>query len=284
MADTARKRARWKIGATAREMDGAHYVNGAKGARPNKKDGAAVRPNTVALEMVTALDRLAFFAASVALQKTDKVTTKTSPDKHVCGGIYDTIGGLLVSDADAILRKYLGEQNPKSPADCWTKGGLTPRRLAGSRDTKNTGRVVWGESCDGWRHFDCIGLVEFAVQQVVKRTIGGEIYQFASPKNVLGATRVSDDKDVRDGDLVSQVDQDGKYHHIGVIYLEGGTPLVAQAAQTSVGVTTGTAYDKVKWSGGRWRLPDGLLMADGEVSDDIPDNRYRPTVPLPAWD
>ena len=199
--------------------------------------------------------------------------------------MYEALGGTQASDNDVILKNYLAQQDPKNPAKCWTKAGFTPRRLAGSHDKKNTGRIVWGESCDGWRHFDCIGLVEFAVQQAVKITIGGEIWQFASPKNVLHAKQIHDDRDIMNGDLVSQVNSDGTYHHIGVIYLvEGGGAMIAQAVETSMGVTVGTTYNRSSWSGGRWRLPDSLLKPDSEISEEIPDSKYRPTIPLPQYD
>lgn len=290
MGEPSRDKARRKIAQTAKAMAGAHYLNGAKGARPGQGGGARIRPGSVKLELITSLPNLAFLAASWMDAKAvkDETTGKTKwvPYEggwHVCGGRYETIGGNLIDDTDRILKAYLGQQNPKDPSKCQTNGGWTPRRLAGKRDPKNSGRIVWGECCDGHRHFDCIGLVEFAVDQVVKQPRGGEIYQFASPKNVLGATPVTVDSDIMDGDLVSQVKGDD-YHHIGIIYLEGGVPMVAQAKETSAGITVGTPYNKSSWNGGRWRLPASLLMADGEVSDDIPDNERKRQLPMVTFE
>jgi hypothetical protein len=80
---------------------------------------------------------------------------------------------------DQNLKDYLAQQDPKVPGRCFTKAGLTPRRLAGSRDKTNTGRIVWGQNCDGWRHFDCIGLVVFALQDVLKKPLQGrEIFSW----------------------------------------------------------------------------------------------------------
>jgi hypothetical protein len=282
-------KARRKIGMTAKAMAGAHYVNGAFGARPkvfgaqpNLKagDGARVRPNGVKLEKDVDLPNLAFFAASYYIE-----------DRNVCGGRYEALGGQLVSGTDQILKNYLAQQDPKDPGSCFTKAGLTPRRLAGSRDIKNTGRIVWGQNCDGWRHFDCIGLVVFALQDALQKSLQGrEIVQLAGPQSPYGLRRISGDQDLLDGDMVSQIDANGKYHHIGVLFMRGDTAFVAQAAQTARGVTIGTFYDPKDWSGGCWRWPDDLLKPDAEVSDDIPDNICKPTVSLlpgfvpPSWD
>jgi hypothetical protein len=273
-------KARRKIAMTAKAMAGAHYVNGAFGARPNEKDGAVLRRNGVILEKDVGLSNLAFFAASYTIE-----------DRNVCGGRYEALGGQLVSDNDQILRNYLAQQDPKDPGSCFTKAGLTPRRLAGKRDTKNTGRIVWGQNCDGWRHFDCIGLVVFALQDALKKPLQErEIVQLAGPKSPYGLARISGVQDLLDGDMVSQIDEKGKYHHIGVLYKEEDSTYVAQAAQTSKGVTIGTVYDPNAWSGGCWRWPDDRLKPDAEVNDDIPDNSWQPTVIImpgfvpPTWD
>jgi hypothetical protein len=72
----------------------------------------------------------------------------------------------------------------------------------------------------------------------------------------------------------------GKYEHIGVLYKEGAIAYVAQAAETSKGVTVGTVYDPASWSGGCWRWSDDLLKEDAEVNDDIPDNVCKPKVSI----
>jgi hypothetical protein len=231
-----------------------------------------LRPNGVKLEKEVGLQNLAFFAASYTIE-----------DRNVCGGRYTALdGGLLVSEKDQILTDYLAQQDPKDPGSCFTKAGLTPRRLAGSRDKKNSGRIVWGQNCDGWRHFDCIGLVVFALQDALQKPLQGrDIVQLAGPKSPYRLLKISGVEDLLDGDLVSQIDaKTGKYHHIGVLYKEGAIAYVAQAAETSKGVTIGTVYDPDSWTGGCWRWPDSLLKPDTEVNDDIPDNGCKPTVSI----
>lgn len=280
MEKTEREKARRIMARVAREMNRAHYVHGAKGARPGQKDGAAIRPNSVLFEMITDPNNPSFFAATCTPSfKTDKegkqilVNGKPVGDKHVCAGSYLGMGGTITTPTDQIMIDYLKSQDLSDTAKCWTKAGLTPRRIQGSKEKNNS--IVWGESCDGWRHFDCIGLVEFSVQFVYARgTVGGEIWQFASPQNVLGAKRITDIADIMEGDLVSKFD-DGKYHHIGMVYFDNGQPKIAQANETSIGVTINTVYDQASWNGGRWRLPDGLLKPDHEVSEDIPSNAWQ---------
>ncbi len=280
MGNTEREKARRIMARIAREMNRAHYVHGAKGARPGQKDGAPIRPNSVTLEMITDPNNPSFFAATCtpSFKKDSEgneilVNGKPVGDKHVCAGIYLGMGGTIASPTDKIMIDYLKSQELSDTAKCWTKAGLTPRRIQGSREKNNS--IVWGESCDGWRHFDCIGLVEYSLQFVYARgTVGGEIWQFASPNNVLGAKHITDTNDVMEGDLVSKFD-DGKYHHIGIIYFDNGQSKIAQANETSVGVTIKDVYDSASWSGGRWRLPDSLLKPDSEVSEEIPSNGWQ---------
>jgi hypothetical protein len=67
-AESNAMKARRKIARTAKAMAGAHYVNGAFGARPNGKDGAICRPGGVVLEKDVGLEKLAFFAASFTIE------------------------------------------------------------------------------------------------------------------------------------------------------------------------------------------------------------------------
>ena len=284
MGNTEREKARRIMARIAREMNRAHYVHGAKGARPGQKDGAPIRPNSVTLEMITDLNNPSFFAATCTPStKKDSegneilVNGKPIGDKHVCAGIYLGVGGTIASPTDKIMIDYLKSQELSDTAKCWTKAGLTPRRIQGSKEKNNS--IVWGESCDGWRHFDCIGLVEYSLQFVYvndPKPVGGEIWQFASPNNVLGAKKITDTTDIMEGDLVSKLDN-GSYHHIGIIYFDNKQAKIAQANETSVGVTINTIYDPAPsdWSGGRWRLPDALLKPDSEVSEEIPSNGWQ---------
>jgi hypothetical protein len=142
---------------------------------------------------------------------------------------------------------------------------------------------VWGQNCDGWRHFDCIGLVVYALQNVLKKPLQRrEIDALAGPNSPYRLKQINGVQELLDGDMVSMKNPDGSFHHIGVLYKEGAIAYVAQAAETSKGVTTGTVYDPADWNGGCWRWPDDLLKPDDEVKDDIPDNDCKPTVSIGA--
>lgn len=279
-----RLKARAKIGQIAASMVGQHYLHGAKGARPNGNDGARVRPAAVRLLLDTDPANPAFIAAATELVSVPKSPDGGPPlpavrDVHVCGGRY-ALCGRVVTDNDQNLRRYLAAQDPSNPGRCFTAAFMTPRRVRGTREPAHV--LCWGESCDGWRHFDCIGLVEYCVDQVTGRVYGGEIWQWASPKNVLGAARMGNSDPILDGDLVSQVKDGDNFHHIGILYLDDdGIAHVSQAEETKKGVTTGRLYDPAGWNGGRWRLPDQMLLEDGAVTDDMPGTDFRPRLSVP---
>ena len=210
----------------------------------------------------------AFFAASFTVDG----------GTWVCGG-RSTKVGRSASPADSTLARYLGAQDPKNPGKCYTAAGLTPRRARKGAD--HPGSLVWGECCDGWRHFDCIGLVDFSLWKVSPKPGAlRSVAQWASPNNTVKAVRMKKEDPVLDGDLVS-VNDKGNYHHIGLIYMYNGKPLVVQAIDTDIGVRD-TDYDPAQWTGGRWRLPDSFFFADDAVGDDYPDTTYQPTAPMPS--
>ena len=62
------------------------------------------------------------------------VNGKTIGDKHVCAGIYLGVGGMTASPTDKIMIDYLKSQELSDTVKCWTKAGLTPRRIQGSRE------------------------------------------------------------------------------------------------------------------------------------------------------
>jgi len=267
--------ARQLFAAIACSVAGHHYLKGAKGARPNLKDGAFCRPGNVTLSKEKSLDKLAFYAATAAFDNTPKPTdddpnpTKTTLT-YVCGGNYARIGNsAFVPGTD--LANYLKDQVPSDPGRCYTRAGQTPRRV---QEGGKSSPYVWGQSCDGWRHFDCLGLVDFAIWKMRNGQDANtrSVVQWASPSNQVGAKRMGIDDDPLDGDLVAVGD-----HHIGIIYLAQGKPYVVQAEQTSQGVTLATPYDAANWTGGRWRLPDSLFIEDdAAASVDLPDTGVTP--------
>ncbi len=271
-----RRRARELTAQVACSVDGHHYIKGAKGARPNRTDGAFCRPGNVSLSTKVALDQLAFFAATTASEVVPKATDEVPHPKgvlttFVCGGNYARIGKPPFSPGQDLF-DYLKDQVPGDPGQCYTKAGLTPRRVV---DGSHGHPYVWGQSCDGWRHFDCLGLVDFAVWKLrsIKDPETRTVKQWASKFNDVKATHITDNSDVMNADLVSQSEHD--FHHIGMIYLADDRPFVVQAEQTSKGVTTGTPYEAGKWSGGRWRLPDSFFRDDADAAE-LPDAVYNP--------
>ena len=155
-------------------------------------------------------DSPAFLAAGSPLGLADPTNPKdvkdVKPITYVRGGRYGAINQPNVSAKS--VERFLKDQDPKNPGRCYTKAGLTPRRVIESSDSDRNpkpGWLVWGECCDGWRHFDCLGLIDFAFAQVRAKEDKElrAVWQWASPKNTVKASPITSIDAVLGGDLVS---------------------------------------------------------------------------------
>jgi len=266
--------ARRRVAEVACSVVGHHYLKGAKGARPNLKDGAECRKGNVTLGKDPSLKTLAWYAAVAEFDNTPKVPDGApKPPKEtvlcVCGGNYSLAGQGNIFTPGADLDAYLKDQKPSDPGRCYSRAGLTPRRVKGGGDGDP---YVWGRSCDGWRHFDCLGLVDFALwkfrssEDLNTRSVA----QWAT--SAEGSKRMAADDPPLDGDLVAV-----GTHHIGMIYLKGEKAFVVQAKQTSEGVNAVDAYNPGSWTGGRWRLPDSIFLDDDAAAGvAMPDTSITP--------
>jgi hypothetical protein len=108
-----------------------------------------------------------------------------SGELHTCAGrcgYRGLNGGLLTAEEERNLGFYL---NPSLlPIYNMTLGiqgrlpgltgrghprPLTPRLVLGSQsDERYRGKIVFGEQCDGIRHFDCIGFINFVFNKISK--------------------------------------------------------------------------------------------------------------------
>jgi hypothetical protein len=165
--------------------DGAHYLWSAEGQMPN--DGGTVSFAEVKLD-VSALELTTFCAATVTYKNTVYVCTGRfrhpglanwpPPEKK------PILKGQKIS-ADSTDPKIQGlvafinqYANNKGAQVGWGLK-LTPRRVRGNdvtdyQDGKDLDdAVVWGEGCDGTRHFDCGGFVRWVANDVCKTSIAG---------------------------------------------------------------------------------------------------------------
>lgn len=206
LANWGKRTARKLMAQVACSVVGHHYLKGGKGNRPSQPDGAFCRPSQVTLLKQTGIDKLAFYAGGSALDLKPKATKEVPDPKSavttfVCGGNYTALGRPPIAPS-ADLINYLKDQDPRDPGRCYTRAGFTPRKVVDGSAAKP---IVWGQSCDGWRHFDCLGLVDFAIWKL-RRVDDKEtrtVAQWASPKNAVNATKIPDYDPVLDGDLVS---------------------------------------------------------------------------------
>jgi len=225
--------------ATARRHIGEHYINGAYGAVPMAKakddgGGCPCRPGGVTL--IKSPDRL-----NPQRQKDPHndlavcAATYHAKQYSVCAGSWRTVTGGRWTDPGAWdLTNYLATLKSK-PVNEWTPyfEKFTPRRAFGPGQK---GEVYWGESCEGIRHFDCIGFISFCLWEATGKVHHNEIVGWRTPNPAKG-WKVFDLKDKRapkpaqlmDGDIIIKAD-----HHIAFVAKDG---VAVQAEDTDRGVT-----------------------------------------------
>ena len=224
----------------------AHYVWGAAGNTPGLPDGASFRRDLVKLLPNS-------FSQKEPLVRTAWTGIEGINTCAGCSSKYTQVSSQSMSD-------YL-----KAGKDEPGKNGLFPRiwKFKGKiqpRGASNNG-LVWGESCIGKKHFDCIGFVEYCVGKVWSQPVNFQVdiaALFNNPGN-YGFAIVTDPTDILNADLVSHDDGGGKWHHIGMVYLdEKKQAKVVQAADSDIGVTSGEFYVPGQW-GHRIRLTDAVI-------------------------
>jgi hypothetical protein len=126
-------------------------------------------------------------------------------------------------------------------------GNLHPRRYFFLGVMQELGKVVWGESCIGRKHFDCVGLVNYCLEEHthLRGGWGFEIKQYFESK----ITGTSDKgrlpaANVVDGDIcVRRTPLD----HIGILFRSGNSAFVIQASETKKGLSDTDVYKPEDW-------------------------------------
>jgi hypothetical protein len=158
---------------------GAHYLWGSQGSTPNA--GKEVKFNPKSLDPKT----VSFCAA-----RCDR------DGAQVCGGRYarrTLPAGLAnpISPGSPALRTWLDENGHYAETD-WDDS-LTPRLTKGTGITQ---QIVWGEGCDGTRHFDCISFINWCLGHVRAVTPTFDMYHYfysIEPRGAVTATDVTDE-------------------------------------------------------------------------------------------
>ena len=148
---------------------------------------------------------------------------------YVCGGRCNRVVGVPHANmTDSMLRQA---------REVW----LWPR----PDDRIEASRTVWGENCDGSRHFDCVGFVNWCYWRAVGRAVQGSITQWRS---TAFTTRIEFTA-LEPGDILcaSHAGGDGNTsEHIG-LYVGNGRVIHARSYRIGVEETPrvdgGTAWN-----------------------------------------
>jgi hypothetical protein len=129
---------------------------------------------------------------------------------------------------------------------------LHPRKCHFRGTIQNSGQVVWGESCVGVRHFDCVGLVNYCfAQHWYKPDFGLDIAAFRNSNQ--GTAQVTSANDRMDADILIKTDNT----HIAMLYKNDDAWRVVQAADTKTGLSDTEPFDPAAWD--RFRMNGAYL-------------------------
>jgi hypothetical protein len=205
--------------------DGAHYLWGTAGNRPGQADGAAYRKNRALLH--ANVPDLGSDAKPNGKKEAPYVPMLFSAFANdgglVCVGRcalasvqkLDLALNLMVKDALRLKLKNLSaDQLEELKKNAANVDDFRWPRPNGSLDRTADPSTIWGESCTGVRHFDCIGLVNFCYSQAASINFNYSIDHFVVPtmaRNV-GFVEVKPISSAKPGDIVT-VGND----HIGIV-------------------------------------------------------------------
>jgi cell wall-associated NlpC family hydrolase len=290
----------------AKSLKGSHYLWGTAGAVPDIGGGNPGTNKEYGVNLVKSGDPNRQICTSLA---TDRKTNGADPGRkindpanpavltaystssgfyYVCAGRYDSSipentfsGGRIVNPNNPAelkeLTDYLSTVTGATGPLYLNK--FTPRMiigLGGGGDVDENGLIVWAEPCNGVRHFDCIGFVNYCYQQVVPNspypwsfTIRGwcRLGDGDKPPTANAPTTDVSGQTLLAGDILAKSD----FSHIALYAGDGdgsaGNPgTIVHAWHATAGVVQ-SAYNPGAWA--YWnRLPDSYMKeppAPGEV-------------------
>ena len=245
----------------AKALVGSHYLNGSYGAIPGEPNsGSKNRPNDPKLKgtpgfltLIKSHDRL---DPKFNVHDSDKnlavgaaqMTIKTF---CVCAGSWKTIsGGRTANKVDWDLNNYLDTLRATGDPNLWKLfcQYYTPRRSFGPGQT---GDLVWGQSCEGIRHFDCISFVNYCLMELKGGEYTFEILQWRDNPAMTGGkvfplAGLGANFKLEDGDIIIKT---VPHQHIAFVTKEGE---IIQAADTDQGVVLSGKNSFDPRSPGNW--------------------------------
>ena len=232
----------------------AHYLWGTAGNTPGNADG-----NAGGGKMSAAVMR------SPSLSQTEAVREKVL---GVCMAVqsqfdgYNTCAGRSGRFSGSGLDEFLKACQEKVDAGQteqtrWPgagSGNLFPRKYHFRGVLSRNGAAVWGESCAGVRHFDCVGLVNYCyAKHWYSGAFGLDIAFFRNPN--AGTVSLGGESDLMDADILIKPGNS----HIGMLFRNGQSWCVVQAESTENGLTDTAVFNAKDWD--RYRMQDAFLRA-----------------------
>jgi len=255
--------------------DGAHYLWGTAGNCPGESNGASYRPSHARLyanrpDLDAAAKAAAYPGEPYVPTLFAAWVNSSDKGKIVCAGrcaveevqAMDLACTITVAEALKLtLRKMTKEQLEEFQENSVLPYNYRWPRPNGSLGVAAGVTTVWGESCVGVRHFDCIGLVNYCFSTVLNCVWqrGIESFTNAAKRAAGGYVEVSP---ISSGQACDIVTRDSE--HIGLVTNLG---TVIEASETSVGllerpIQSGT-WNKC------WRIPRSEFQ-----KVDLPDTHY----------
>jgi hypothetical protein len=231
----------------------AHYLWGTAGNEPDRPNG-----NSGGGKLVSAKLRAYSLDNKTKTQET-VLAVRTAVQPTIMG--YNTCAGRCslyteTPDLDVFVGACQGQiTNGNTNQTTWEGAGnqkkLFPRKYHFRGSAARNGTVCWGDACDGVRHFDCVGLVNYCYAKYWYRSnFGLDICQYRDVNQ--GTSPMTGDKDLMDADILVKPD-----HHIGLLYDRGDGWYVVQAVDTNVGLSEGEKFVSSSWS--RFRMQGAYL-------------------------
>jgi hypothetical protein len=235
-----------------------HYLWGTAGNEPGRGNGnaggggkqSAARMRAYSLDQKeTAQDKV--LAVCTAVCVVDGYNT-CAGRSNLCAKDAATAGldAFVQGCKDAIAK---GNTDQTKWEGAGPKKNLFPRKYYWRSNLQSGGNVVWGESCDGVRHFDCVGLVNYCyARHWYKTNFGLGIPVFRDSNQ--GSVKIDDDNDLMNADILIKPGN----NHIAMLYSSGNDWFVVQAYGTADGLTDTEKFNASQWD--RYRMRAKLLV------------------------
>lgn len=182
------------------QAEGAHYVHGAFGNHPGASNGHPARIRRLTMPQSNYGDR--------------PVRNPAPPHVHAafCASNHEVYcaGRPFRCDLPEVPREH--RTTPQALRDFALHNPATSYRWP-RPDSENAGQIVYGESCQNKRHFDCIGLVNWVIWSIFGTTTINNIAQCELAGQAQARAHPEIGQTIQPGDILVY-----SIGHIGIAY------------------------------------------------------------------